>query len=69
VIIRRDGREEEIPSKIVTRLQKGDRVVLETAGGGGYGPAAERDPSALRADIADGKVGAAAPGYGMGGTE
>lgn len=66
VILRRDGTVEEIPSKIVTRLHKGDRVVVETAGGGGYGAPAQRDPAALQADIADGKVSAAAPGYDKG---
>jgi N-methylhydantoinase B/oxoprolinase/acetone carboxylase alpha subunit len=56
VIHRADGTEEEIPSKIVTRLRKGDRVVIETAGGGGYGDAAKRAPAARAADVADGKV-------------
>ncbi|HEX2944043.1 MAG TPA: hydantoinase B/oxoprolinase family protein [Rhodopila sp.] len=63
VIIRADGREEESPSKIVTRLYKGDRVVLETAGGAGYGPPSERDAAARQADIANGKVSALDPGY------
>jgi len=57
VIFRADGTTEEIPSKIVTRLGKGDRVVVETAGGAGYGPAVERDPAAVRRDRADGKIG------------
>jgi len=56
VIHRRDGTQEEIPSKIVTRLQKGDRVVIETAGGGGYGNPAERTAAARSTDAADGKV-------------
>jgi len=46
----------EIPSKIVTRLHTGDRVVVETAGGAGYGDPALRHPDAMRDDIADGKV-------------
>ena len=41
VIVRADGREEVIPSKALTVLNKGDRVIVETPGGGGYG-----DPSA-----------------------
>jgi N-methylhydantoinase B/oxoprolinase/acetone carboxylase alpha subunit len=57
VIFGADGTTEEIPSKIVTRLNKGDRVVVETAGGAGYGPAQERDPAAVRRDRADGKIG------------
>lgn len=57
-LIRRSGGSEEvIPSKIVATLRKGDRLVVETAGGGGYGPAAARDPARIAADIADGKVG------------
>jgi len=31
-------------------LKRGDRIVMETAGGGGYGPAAERTPKLLERD-------------------
>ena len=55
-ITRADGREEVIPSKGVTRLGPGDRVVITTAGGGGYGPPEARDSEANTRDIADGKV-------------
>jgi N-methylhydantoinase B/oxoprolinase/acetone carboxylase alpha subunit len=48
---RADGSEEVVPSKLVTTLHAGERVVFETAGGGGYG-----DPAAVAADVADGKV-------------
>jgi N-methylhydantoinase B len=40
----------------LTRLQRGDTVTLDAAGGGGYGPAAERDRQALLRDVEDGKV-------------
>jgi N-methylhydantoinase B/oxoprolinase/acetone carboxylase alpha subunit len=56
VIVRRDGTREEIPSKVVTRLMAGDRVIVQTAGGAGYGDPHERDPDAVAADIADGKT-------------
>ncbi|WP_454621118.1 hydantoinase B/oxoprolinase family protein [Bradyrhizobium cenepequi] len=56
VILRGDGAQEVIPSKQMTTLHKGDRVVVETAGGGGNGPASERSRSAVLADLADGKV-------------
>jgi N-methylhydantoinase B/oxoprolinase/acetone carboxylase alpha subunit len=56
VIHRADGTEEVIPSKIVTRLFPGDRLVLETAGGGGFGDPARRAPELSAADRADGKV-------------
>ncbi len=61
VIRRRDGSEETIPSKRVATLHQGDRLRVETAGGGGYGPPAERDPARIAADRRDGKIGAAAP--------
>ncbi len=37
-IVRADGTEEIVPSKIVTTLHTGDRLVLEERGGGGWGP-------------------------------
>ena len=55
-ILRRDGTIEIIPSKIVTRLMKGDRVVVRTAGGAGYGEPVLRATDAIEADTADGKV-------------
>ena len=57
-IIRADGTIEVIRSKIVTNLRPGDRVVVGTAGGGGWGSPAERASEALDADRANGKVGA-----------
>lgn len=56
-ITRADGREEVIQSKIVTRLAPGDRLVIATAGAGGYGPPEGRDRERLGEDVADGKVG------------
>jgi N-methylhydantoinase B/oxoprolinase/acetone carboxylase alpha subunit len=56
VIHRADGSEEVIPSKIVTTLRPGDRLTVETAGGGGYGNPRRRSPERLAADVADGKI-------------
>jgi len=68
VITRADGSKELIPSKLVTALHKGDRVLVETAGGGGYGDASRRARESRDADIADGKVSAGADAglYGVG---
>jgi len=56
----RPGRDPEYPpmaSKWVgVKLAKGDRVRLETPGGGGYGPANERDAAAIAQDVATGYV-------------
>jgi N-methylhydantoinase B/oxoprolinase/acetone carboxylase alpha subunit len=56
VIFRSDGREETIPSKLVTWLNRGDRLIVETAGGGGYGKPEDRAPDAVESDIENGKV-------------
>lgn len=56
VIARADGTEQIIPSKIVTRLMRGDRVIVKTAGGAGYGDPAMRDPARTAADAADGVI-------------
>ncbi len=71
VIYRADGTSEVIPSKIVTVLRKSDRVVIETAGGGGYGDPLTRDRGLVAADVADGKVSRAAARelYGFSGGE
>jgi N-methylhydantoinase B len=68
VITRTGGAAEVIPSKIVTRLFKGDRLVVETAGAGGHGEPREREPAAVADDIMNGKVtrDAAHAAYGFG---
>ena len=55
-IIRAGGEVEQVRSKIVTELQTGDRLVIETAGGGGWGDPALRDAARSADDIADRKV-------------
>ena len=51
----------------LTRLRAGDTVVMDAAGGGGYGDPAERDAEALARDIAEGRVtqGATASSYAL----
>jgi N-methylhydantoinase B len=59
----RDGRmvEPAMVSKLGSaKLKKGERVRLETPGGGGYGPAAERSPAAVAEDVRLGYVTRAA---------
>jgi N-methylhydantoinase B len=48
-------------------LRKGDVIRHTSAGGGGFGPAFERDPALVLEDVLDGKVslGAAAQRYGV----
>lgn len=56
VLKRTDGSEEVIPSKLVTTMNKGDRLLVMTAGGGGFGDPQSRDRDAVRQDVKDGKV-------------
>ena len=55
-IRRADGSVEDIRSKIVTTLHPGDRVIVETAGGGGYGEASGRARAQVESDVRNGKV-------------
>jgi len=56
VIIRGRDQSEEVPSKVVTTLKKGDRLIVELPGGGGYGDPKQRDRGAVLADIKNGKI-------------
>jgi N-methylhydantoinase B len=49
----------EVPSKFPYRsAEAGDRLLLIAPSGGGYGPPVERDPAAVREDIAEGVLSA-----------
>lgn len=56
VITRAAGGEEVVPSKLVTTLFKGDRILVKTAGGGGYGAPQLRQKTQVERDIHNGKV-------------
>ncbi len=56
LVRRAEGREEVLPPKHTTRLRRGDVLVMQTPGGGGYGDPALRDPEAVRRDREDGLV-------------
>jgi N-methylhydantoinase B len=60
--------ERSLPSKTPpTTVHSGDRILVQSAGGGGYGAPAERDPERVRADSLDGYITreAAAQDYGV----
>lgn len=52
----RSGEETLLPSKVVLKLEHGDRIRITSAGGGGWGPADLRSREAIRADIEAGFV-------------
>lgn len=57
--LRRGDRTRTLPGKFRTVLEKGDRIALATAGGGGWGPPGERDRRAALADRESGLVSGA----------
>ena len=54
-----DGDAERLPSKFTVDLPAGGVFSVQTAGGGGFGPVAERDPVAVADDVESGRVSAA----------
>jgi len=52
----RDGRTIALRSKDTLELRRGDIVSIILGGGGGYGPAVERDAAAHAMDVADGLI-------------
>ncbi|MCH2211778.1 MAG: hydantoinase B/oxoprolinase family protein [Fuerstiella sp.] len=52
-LIRPDGTRELLPTKIFTYLEKGDRLRIETPGGGGWDDPALRDRDLVRNDVAE----------------
>ena len=53
---RANGNTETVPSKDVFTLSPGDRLSIETAGGGGFGDPAKRDAAETEADYLNGKA-------------
>ena len=52
--VERGGRKIPLRSKQQFALGRGDRLVVRTGGGGGYGPAGERDAGLAERDRIDG---------------
>ena len=53
-IVRKNGDRAPVASKTSLRLDRGDTLVTETSGGGGYGDPAERTAERLRLDLESG---------------
>ncbi|WP_179137091.1 hydantoinase B/oxoprolinase family protein [Candidatus Entotheonella palauensis] len=56
VIARGDGSKEVVRSKLLTTVHAGERLIVKTAGGGGYGDPKERNREAVVEDVRNGKV-------------
>lgn len=56
-LVRRDGAEQALPSKLAhMKAAAGDRVVVTSACGGGYGDPLQRPPEQVLADVLDGHI-------------
>lgn len=53
-LVERGGETVALPSKTNYLLQRGDRLIIETAGGGGYGDPLQRAPETVEQDLAQG---------------
>jgi N-methylhydantoinase B len=51
-----EGRETPLRSKVTFTVPRGHYVTMQTCGGGGYGPALEREPEKVLQDVIEGKV-------------
>jgi N-methylhydantoinase B len=51
-----DGREEFCPKVTALFVEKGATLVIETGGGGGYGPPNARNPAAVLSDLENGHI-------------
>ena len=54
VFVTRDGATRDLPAKTSVAMEPGDAIIVRTAGGGGYGSPAQREPAARARDAADG---------------
>jgi N-methylhydantoinase B len=51
-----DGLKEKLPSKVTRAVDPGTRIVLRTAGGGGYGDPKQRAPEKVKKDVQEGFI-------------
>lgn len=55
-VVRRDGTRQLLPTKVVTTLERGELLRIETPGGGGWGDPRQREPDRIAEDVAQGLI-------------
>ena len=55
-IVSPEGKKKALPGKVTIRLDPGTRIVLKTAGGGGFGNPMERDQEKVLRDVEEGLI-------------
>ena len=58
VLVDGDGKRRTLPCKITTQVRQGDKIVVTTPGGGGWGTPRKRDRARVSQDLADGLISA-----------
>lgn len=56
VVVSKNGKRRRLPSKITTTLTKGDKVIIVTPGGGGWGDPRKRDAKKVAEDVKEGYI-------------
>jgi len=51
-----DGRKQQLPPKSTFEAHPGEKVIIQTAGGGGWGNAKARDPENVKTDVIQGLI-------------
>jgi N-methylhydantoinase B len=67
IVVKKSGETEILYKSKAYPLEPGDRIIVETGGGGGYGPPTDRNPEYIERDLMRGYVSAeaAARDYGV----
>ncbi|MBD3207650.1 5-oxoprolinase [Candidatus Bathyarchaeota archaeon] len=67
ILIRSSGEKINLPSKVTVNISRGDKLIIRTPGGGGYGDVSNRDSRKILQDIENGLVSreAAKSDYGV----
>src|SRR4029079_6833086 len=55
-VLVRDGEGRPLAARRTTEVEPADTISYRTCGGGGYGPASEREPELVLRDVLEGKV-------------
>jgi N-methylhydantoinase B len=56
ILIRSSGEKINLPSKVTVNISRGDKLIIRTPGGGGYGDVSNRDSRKILQDIENGLV-------------
>ena len=56
VVISQNGTRKRLPSKVTTTVNRGDRIIITTPGGGGWGSPLKRKKESIERDVREGFV-------------